>query len=422
MFRALNLLFLVVISSLSAESTKLALSVNAEAAILVNADTGAILYQKNAHEHHYPASITKIATALYAMQIVPNDFDVIITADQDCIGTVTEDALRRSKYTMPAYLLIPDGSHIGIKKGEQLSLRDLLYGMMLASGDDAANVIAKYAGGTIPEFMEGLNTYIGNLGCRDTVFKNPHGLHHPDQHTTAFDMSIMGRELLKNPLLREIVSTVRYTRPKTNKQESYVMIQGNRLLRSGPQYYSKAIGIKTGYYSLAASTLVAAAKDGDRTLIAVLLKTKERKDMFLDANKMFETAFSQPKVERVLLHGGIQKYVLEMPGANIPVRAYLKEDVVIDYYPAEEPAVKCRLYWNQDNKLPIIKNQLIGEVVIESVQGAVLKKSSLYAVDGVEMTWWNSIKSKFSRKSGVIIFLVIVAATIAGYFVLARRR
>lgn len=413
----LALCFLLLVPS-HAKAQKLALSVQAESAILMNADTGAILYEKQAHAPHYPASITKIATALYALQSVSDKFDVMIAADQDCIGTVTEEAKRRSNYTMPAYLLIPDGSHIGIKKGELLSLRDLFYGMMLASGDDAANVIAKFAGGTIPEFMDGLNAYIKSLGCQESAFYNPHGLHHPKQQTTAYDMAILAREALKNPVFREIVSTVRYTRPKTNKQEPTMLVQTNRLLRTGTYYYSKAIGVKTGYYSLAGSTLVAAAKDGDRTLIAVLLKVNERKDMFIDAKKMFEAAFSQPKVQKVLLKKGPQKFVLDLPGARQHVSTYINEDMTLDYYPAEEPKVKCMLHWDKDIKLPIKKDQRVGELLLQDDHGQALKKAVLFAQASVKATWFSSFKgSSFLKIAGVVVVVVLL-----GFFVLRRRK
>ncbi len=129
------------------------LSVHAESAILINADTGTILFEKKARTLHYPASITKVATALYALLQAKDQLDTIITADQDAIASITEEAQRRSHYTVPAHWLIPGGTHMGIKRGEQLSMRTLLYGMMIVSANDAANVIAQHIGGTIPNFV-----------------------------------------------------------------------------------------------------------------------------------------------------------------------------------------------------------------------------------------------------------------------------
>lgn len=419
-------LFLILTQSLTAKAEKLALSVSAEAAILMNADTGAILYEKNAHALHYPASTTKIATAICALQKVGDKMDVMIAADQDCIGTVKEEAIRKSNYTLPAYLLIPDGSHIGIKRGELLSLRDLFYGMMVSSGDDAANVIAKYAGGTIPQFVEEMNAYVKELGCNSTSFYNPHGLHHPKQQTTAYDMATLTREALKNPAFREMVATVRYTRPKTNKQEPTTLVQTNRLLRTGPYYYPKAIGVKTGYYSLAGSNLVAAAKDGDRTLIAVMLKVKERKDVFLDTRKLFEAAFSQPKVQRVFLHQGLQKFSLDLPGAEKMIPSYIQEDVTLEYYPAEEPSIKCLLVWDKDIQLPVIKDQCLGAVVLQLDNGQIMRKEPLYAYENVNSTWHHKFKSLFaSGQSGFGLLKVLAALSailLIAFFVFQLRR
>lgn len=393
LFTLLSLAFFVLLQPLNAKTEKLALSIKAEAAILMNADTGVILYEKNIHDLHYPASTLKIATAIYALERAANKMDEMIAADQDCIGTVKEEAIRKSNYTLSPHLLIPDGSHIGIKRGELLSLRDLFYGMMVASGDDAANVIAKYVGGTIPDFMEGMNAYLKQLGCQDTIFFNPHGLHHPKQQTTAYDLANLTREAIKNPLFSEMVATVRYTRPKTNKQESSVLVQTNRLLRNGPYFYSKAIGVKTGYYSLAGHNLVAAAREGDRTLIAVLLKVNERKEMFIDAKKMFEAAFSQPKVQRVLLHKGVQKFDLKLAGAQKPILGNITKDITLEYYPAEEPSIKCLLVWDKDVQLPIRKDQLIGEIVIKMENGSILRKAPLYAKEDVDVTWSHQMKN-----------------------------
>jgi serine-type D-Ala-D-Ala carboxypeptidase (penicillin-binding protein 5/6) len=393
---------LLSIHALCLRAEKLDLKVEAESAILMNADSGAILFEKDPHALHYPASITKIATALYTLEKAEHLFDEMLTADQDSIGTVKEEVLRRSNYTLPAYTLIPDGSHIGIKRGEILSLKDLMYGMMLASGDDAANVIAKFVGGTIPQFMEGVNQLIKEIGCTSTCFYNPHGLHHPKQHTTAYDMALLTRRALKNPTFRQIVSTTRYTRPKTNKQEASPLVQGNKLLRPGPLYYPKAIGVKTGYYSLAANTLVAAAVDGDRTLIAVLLKVKNRKDMFADAAKMFETAFKQVRVERVLMRQGTQKFALNLPGTRKSIPAYLKEDISISYYPAEESQISCFLQWDKGLTAPIAMHQRIGELRFTLENGQLWHIVPLFAAENFDLSKWQKLKNGWSDISGIL--------------------
>lgn len=419
-FSCLVLFLYAICYSNSLHSNQLSLDLNAESAILINADTGAILYAKNPDALHYPASLTKIATAFYALTHASDKLDVMIAADQDSIGTVTEETLRRSNYTLPAYLLIPDGSHIGIKKDEVLSLKDLLYGLMIASGDDAANVIAKYVGGTIPQFMEGLNLFVKQLGCQHTQFYNPHGLHHPKQQTTAYDMALLTREAMKHPIFREIVATVRYKRPKTNKQEASPLVQTNRLLREGPCFYSKAIGVKTGYYSLAGHTFVAAAKEGERTLIAVLLKAPERKDLFLDAKKMFEAAFSQPKIQRTLLRKGAQKFSVKLPGANKRLTTSVAEDLILEYYPAEEQEIKCLLYWNKDLRLPIVKGQKVGELQFQFPNEHIYKKVPLYAQEDLKATWLSRMKIFGKKKIGLLKAIAAIAFLIALGLIILR--
>ena len=375
-------------------SEPLKLSVNADSAILINADTGAILYQKNPHAVLYPASITKVATAAYALHIGGNQLNKVITADLEALVSISEDAKRRSNYSQPAYWLVPGGTHIGIKKGEQLKLKDLLFGMMVASGNDAANVVAQDLGGTIPQFMEKLNAYVKTLGCQKTSFYNPSGLHHPKHVTTANDMALITREALKNPSFCEIVSTIRFTRPKTNKQEATVLVQTNKLLKPGKHHYSKAIGVKTGYTSQAQNTFVAAARNDGRTLIAVMLKTKEREDIFKDATKLFEAAFNQPKVQRTVAKAGPQKYALEHEGTAKSISTYIEENFILEYYPAEEPSVKGLIYWDAI-KLPVAKGQKIGELQIQTDDGKTLHSAPLLAQEDVKSTWSYWFKSFF---------------------------
>lgn len=391
----MRFLVLLCFFELSLAAKQLKVDVAADAVILMNADTGAILYEKNAHDLYYPASITKIATAAYVLNCTNASLDTKIAAEQDAVGSVTEDAKRRSNYTLPSYWLVPGASHIGIKRGEILSLRDLLYGMMLASGDDASNVIAQHIGGTIPEFMDQLNAYLTTIGCKKTYFNNPHGLYHPKHQTTAFDMAVLTRQALKNSTFCEIVAATRYTRPKTNKQEASTIVQLNRLLQKGKFYYPKAIGVKTGYISAAQNTLVAAAKDGNRQLIAVLLKVKERPVIFAEAVKLFETAFNETKATDIILPAGPQSLTLHLDGSKKPIESYTTEDVVLEYYPAEEPDYKTVVVWDPLS-LPVSKGQRIGELRLQTPQGDILQRVELHAQNSASMSWGSWFSSFFS--------------------------
>lgn len=260
--------------------------------------------------------------------------------------------------------------------------------------------------------MEGLNDYVKRIGCKDTCFLNPHGLHHPEHQTTAFDMALITIEAMKNPTFRDIVKTVRYTRPKTNKQAPTLLVQTNRLLRSGAFYYPKAIGVKTGKTNLANNTFVAAAKDGERTLIAVLLNVKERDDIFKDAIKLFDAAFNQPKMERVLVKAGKQKYTLQIEGADKPVKTYANESAILAYYPAEEPKIKAYLKWDV-RSLPINKGEKIGELILADEEKNIHKRLALYAEESVKAKLLFKIKKFFLGKNDSVAVPAIAGAVFA---------
>lgn len=402
-------MFFYLLLAQGALPAELALKITAESAILMNAETGKILYQKNPHEKLFPASITKIATCAYVLKNQGDKLDEVLTAEQDCIGSVTEEAKIRSKYKLPSHWLVTDCSHIGIKRGERMSRKDLLYGMMLSSADDASNVLAYNYKGSIPEFMKELNAYLESLGCKNTYFNNPHGLHHPEHVTTAYDMAIMSCAALKIPHFQEIVSTVRYTRPKTNLQEPSVLLQTNKLLRKGELYYPRAIGIKTGWHSKASSTLVAAASENDRTLVAVLMNVKDRKVLFQEAIKLFDAAFSQPKMKKTLVRAGPQKHTYTPEGIKVAVPTYTSNDIAIAFYPAEEPQVRAYLAWK--NLLPpILKGQELGAIQLKDEAGHLLGEAPLFAAADLQTGLGHAFKEYLGKRSATMTVVVIIFA------------
>lgn len=388
--------FFVLASSLLYSASNISFEVAAESAILINGKTGTILYEKQADIKRSPASITKIATAIFALLIAEERLDEVTTADHDCIASVCDKLKAKSNYSYPAHYLEPGATHIALKKGEEISLRDLLYGMMVVSGDDASNLIAKHVTGDISKFMEGVNAYMTKIGCKNSHFSNPHGLYHPDHYTTARDMAVLTKEALKHPLFRQIVSTVKYTRPRTNLQEPSTWVQSNRLLRTGDHYYPYAIGVKTGYIQAAQNTLVSAAEKDGRLLIAVQMKTKERGQMFRDAKNIFEKAFNEPLVERLLLNKGPQTFSFTPSTASEPVKTYLEDDVAVQYYPAEEPQFSCRLIWDNVS-LPLKKGDKVGELLISSSDGQHSRNVELKSQEDVDLVWWRKLAGPFKE-------------------------
>jgi len=359
----------------------LELSVNAEAAILMNAQTGKVLFEKNAYGQAYPASTTKIATALYALYKYSDRLEDILTADREAVASITPQAKKQSNYRSPPHWLETDGTHVGIKRGEEIKLYDLLHLMMIASANDAANVIAQGLGGSISKFMEGENEFLKQIGCSNTNYNNPHGLHHPQHVTTAYDLALMAKEAMKYPLFCQIVSLSRYTSPQTNLEPERHILQGNHLLRKGPFYYPKAIGIKTGFTSTSGKNLVAAAQNEERVLIAVALGYRgPRSELYHDMIKMFDTAFSEPKLCRTLLPSGEQKVMAHVPGATQPLKTTLSESLIYNFYASEEAPVKVAVKW-EIPPLPITAGTVVGKIQIIDIQGNVIKQAPLLAAE-----------------------------------------
>lgn len=389
----------------------LPLPLTAEAALLINAETGTVLYEKNAHQKYYPSSTIKIATALYALKQKGDSLDVLLTAEQDAVGSVSEEKMCRSGYTLPAHWLTHGASHIALKRGEILSFKDLLYGLLIASGADAANVIAGFVSGTISTFTQEVNAYLKEIGCSDTTVKNPHGLFHPDQVTTAHDLALMTQEAMKIPLFREIVKSPIYFKPATNKQPAVPFPQTNQLLRKGPFHYPQAIGVKTGNLEVA-HNLVAAAVEGDRTLIAVVLKCESTKSRFKDAADLFKAAFAEKKETRVLFPKGLQKTICAVKGIKKGIQTSLNDAILISYYPSEEPEIRCFVEW-ETLEPPIQEGQQVGLLTVLDKTGKELARAPLLSHKEIEAGVWvrlsEGIKGLFSlKKIGVLSLLVFV--------------
>lgn len=362
------------------------LEVEAEVALLINAEDGTILYEKNAYTPFYPASLTKMATALFVMEN---------TATLDHKLTVSQEALQHKdlkKGLNSPFYLEDDGTMMKIKEGEILPLKSLLYGLLLCSGNDAANVIAEAMGGTIPLFMEDLNAYLYSIGCENTLFLNPHGLHHTDHKTTAYDLSLIARKAMKNPLFRKIVASERYFLPKTNKQEERRLLQSNSLVcKDSEDYYSYALGIKTGYTSHSKHNLAVAAESKGRFLIAIILGAKSTEKKYEDAKKLFSAAFSEKKKDRCIVKK-TKIFSHDINGVKGLVKATLKDDLFHSYYPSEKKNLKAFIHWDE-LKLPIKKGQQVGLVKILDENEKVVQTERLLSQNDIKNSWLTSFKS-----------------------------
>lgn len=395
----------------------LPIDVSAKAAILINAETGAILWEKNAHTPLFPSSTTKVFTAVYAMEKKGFALDEMVTASHDAVLYVQPQVRRAHNSIHPPYRLEVGGTHMGIKPGETLSLRTLLYGLMLSSGNDAANVIAQHVSGDINAFMEEVTQYARDKGCKNTILYTPHGLPCDKHKTSAYDLSIIAREFMKSPILREIAKTIKYRRPQTNKQPESVLHQHNALLKPGRFYYPKATGIKTGYTTAGGYSLVAAAEDTQRKLIAVVMGCEKIEHRFKDAIAIFEAGFQEKKVTRTLFSRGFDLFTQHIEGGKLPLQAYLAEDVVLEYFPSEEPVFKTSIVW-QPSSLPITAGQVVAQMQVSLPNGHLLASAPLYAVRNVDATLHYQISRIVKQVKRILSDNATLALAVGGILLL----
>ncbi|HWJ79984.1 MAG TPA: D-alanyl-D-alanine carboxypeptidase family protein [Niallia sp.] len=253
--------------------------VSANSAILMEQDSGRVIFEKDAYTQRRIASITKIMTAILAVESGKLDETV----------KVSDRAIRA------------EGSSIYLKAGEKIKLEDLVYGLMLRSGNDAAIAIAETVGGSIEGFVYLMNQKAEEIGMKNTHFANPHGLDdHEDHYSTAYDMAILTRYAMQNDTYKKIAGTKTYRSESSNDEWDRVWKNKNKLLTS---LYEYSTGGKTGYTIRAKRTLVSTAEKDGVSYIAVTLNDPNDWD---DHIKMFETAFKQYKKVQVMEDGTIK--------------------------------------------------------------------------------------------------------------------
>ncbi len=228
--------------------------IQAQGAVVIDAATGQILYGKNANTKYYPASITKLMTAL------------LVIENCDLNGTVTFSKTATTNLEAGAVSL-------GMVEGDQLTVRQCLYALLLKSANEVGNALAEHVSGSISAFADLMNKKAAALGCTNTHFVNPHGLNDPNHYTTPYDMALIGRAAFANSTLREIDTTLSYKLPATKKNEAMTITMGHKMLYpDDSRYYEGIIGGKTGFTSLAGNTLVTGAERNGVRLIAVVMK------------------------------------------------------------------------------------------------------------------------------------------------------
>ncbi len=301
-------------------------AVSAQGAVVMDADTGEVLFEQNADARLPMASTTKIMTALVAL---------------------SEGNLDRIYTVKKAYTLV-EGSSMYLREGEQISLRDTLYGLLLESGNDAALAIAGECGG-LESFVQKMNAKADELGLKDTHFDNPNGLTSETHYTTARELAIITAAAMQDPVFRQISGTQSYT------SGEHVMHNHNRLL----SMYDGAISGKTGYTKAAGRCLVSAAKRNGRTLVAVTLNDA---DDWNDHMEMLDASFA--KYEEVMLHEAGKEIAMQRVfGGNIEEVPLLAQHTIKAYVlPGEMDKIETVVYGDRICYAPIAKTALAGQV------------------------------------------------------------
>lgn len=245
--------------------------VYAEGAIVMEASTGLILYEKNIHTQYYPASITKILTTLLAIE--NSDLSETIKVSYEAEWFVSKTS-----------------SRMGLVEGEQLTMEEALYGVMLESANEATYAVGEHISGSIDRFVELMNTRAKELGTLNSNFANSHGLHNSNHYTTCYDMAMISKAAIANPIFRKITGTSTYAMPSTNKSPARLLSNHHQfLLKTLP--YDYAIGGKTGATPMALNTLVTFAKKDGMTLIAVVMRVDTPQHTYEDTEKILNFAF-----------------------------------------------------------------------------------------------------------------------------------
>jgi len=257
-------------------------------AILVDANHDEVLYEKNAYDKAYPASMTKVMTALLVLEAMEEG-----TITPDTMVTVSDYAARKD---------FPDESTANLKSGEQMSVLHLLYCLMLPSANDAAKALAEHLGGSIDGFAEMMNQRSRELGCKNTHYLNPHGLHNENHYTCPYDVALTFMAAMEHELFLEIISTPSYTVPPTNLKGERYFFNTNGLISNlyySGHVYDKCIGGKTGSTDEAGRCLVSAAEDGEKLMVSVIMGSgplevdgKTRQGQFVESTRLLEYGFT----------------------------------------------------------------------------------------------------------------------------------
>ncbi len=378
--------------------------------LLGDLDTGKILHSKNADQKVYPASTTKILTALITLERL--SLTEVVTASQEAISPINHNH-----------------SNMGILAGEQLTVEQLLYGLLVHSANDAANVLAVHISGSLEEFAVLMNQRAKELGATNTNFTNAHGFHDDNHYTTAEDLAKMAAFAMKNETFANLVSTVKYQIPPTNKYKDIRYFSNTNMMLSANKtrhhLYSACIGIKTGSTDESGNCLVSAAEKNGTRLLAVVMKCKnegvnEGAYSFTDSRALFDYGFENYKHITIASKDDVveSSKVREAKDSKRVSLSPLDELRVLLPKTTDLASIKAEATKNDTIKAPIKKGDILGEVTY-SLNGEILGTTKLVAINDVERDIFLHIIFTFVD---IISDPVVIVAVILLIFVILYAR
>lgn len=369
-----------------------------EAAIVMEVGTGAILYAKNIDDHHYPASITKVLTALVALE--NGQLTDTVTFSHDSVA-----------------FLQPGDSSVGLKEGNIISLDQALHATLLASANEAAYAVGESvginAGYDYNWFLEQMNIRCKELGGENSNFVNTNGLHDPDHYTCARDMALIGRELFNYPEFFSIVQTLNYEIPESETTEQHVFQQKHKMLIPGnSNYYEYAIGGKTGYTSDALSTLITMADNGNLQLVCVVLRT-HRANIYPDTRNLFDYAFANFQKISVA-ENETSEDVDECSGYVVVPNGVEFTDLDMEIIPDGGTSTEATLEYRYDDQVVGSARAVLSQSYLAEHSAKVQDVKELQAQtkeksEENEKNLWEKLVEKFGKKSLAEKIIILVA-------------
>ena len=375
-------------------------SLECNASILIDGETGKILYSKNSDKIKYPASLTKLMTAVVALE--NGSLEDIYTVDDQTPFTI-------------------DGSHIALEPGERLSLEDLLHGLLIPSANDAAEVIAINCAGSVDDFVDLMNKKAVELGMTNTNFVNPHGLHDDSHYTTASDLAKLAAYAYSNETIREIIGKKQYTISETNIKEDERLLNTTNRLFIGTGYgnqiiidglyrdikYDGATGMKTGYTPQAGSTFIGSAERNGLTLISVVLDGYIT-EVYSDTVKLLDYGFDNFK-NISLVESNTYVDSTEAVGANVDKIPLVTEGKLSATIEKDKVSTISSRITMEEFTLPVKKDQCIGKYEF-LLDGELIGSVNLYTP--IRIDEFTPVNTRSIVVKTVLTMFLIVAGLI----------